>query len=89
MAGRLRQSSVNQRWSKGRLRVQDGQSGQVVRYKVRRGKGKKTGGCEKETPGKSQALTGRTLVSLTNKTNWQQTNRRHRYKYTGDNGEDR
>ena len=27
-------------------------------------------------------------VDLTNKTNWQQTNRENRYKYTGDNGED-
>ena len=26
------------------------------------------------------------LVGLTNKTNWQQTNREHRYKYIGDNG---
>jgi hypothetical protein len=29
-----------------------------------------------------------TLFGLTNKTNWQQTNRDHRYKYPGDNGED-
>jgi hypothetical protein len=29
-----------------------------------------------------------TLVGFTNKTNWQQTNREHRYKYPGDNGED-
>jgi hypothetical protein len=28
------------------------------------------------------------LIDLTNKTNWQQTNREHWYKYTGDNGED-
>jgi hypothetical protein len=28
------------------------------------------------------------LVDLTNKTNWQQTSREHRYKYPGDNGED-
>ena len=27
------------------------------------------------------------LVGLTNKMNWQQTNREHRYKYTGDNEE--
>ena len=26
------------------------------------------------------------LVDLTNKTNWQRTNREHRYKYTGDMG---
>ena len=38
--------------------------------------------------GKRQELTGQTLISLTNKTNWQQTNREHRYKYPGDNGED-
>ena len=29
-----------------------------------------------------------TLVELTNKTNWQWTNREHRYKYTEDNRED-
>jgi hypothetical protein len=28
------------------------------------------------------------LVDLTNKTNWQRTNREHRYIYTEDNGED-
>ena len=38
--------------------------------------------------GKRHYLTGKTLVGLTNKTNWQRTNREHRYKYTGDNGED-
>ena len=27
-------------------------------------------------------------VGLTDKTNWQQTNREHKYKYTGGNGED-
>jgi hypothetical protein len=42
----------------------------------------------KREAGKRQELTGRTLVSLTNKTNWQQTNRKHRYKYIGDHGED-
>ena len=31
---------------------------------------------------------GKTLVGLMNKTNWQQSNREHRYKYTGDHGED-
>jgi hypothetical protein len=29
-----------------------------------------------------------TLAGFTSKINWQQTNREHRHKYTGDNGED-
>nr|XP_029489355.1 histidine ammonia-lyase-like [Oncorhynchus nerka] len=29
---------------------------------------------------------GKLLVGSTNKTNWQQTNREHRYKYTGEDG---
>lgn len=33
-----------------------------------------------------QELRTKTLVDLTNKTNWQRTNREHRYKYTGDDG---
>ena len=37
--------------------------------------------------GVEQELTNKPLVDLTNKTNWQQTGREHRYKYTGDNGE--
>jgi hypothetical protein len=40
---------------------------------------------------RSKKLTGegeQTLVGFTNETKWQQTNREHRYKYTGDNGED-
>jgi hypothetical protein len=35
-----------------------------------------------------QELRIKTLVDLTNKTNWQQENREHRYKYMGDNGKD-
>ena len=42
---------------------------------------------EKRETGKTQELIQKPLVDLTKKTNWQPTNREHRYKYTGDNGE--
>jgi hypothetical protein len=51
--------------------------------------GSKTRRARKSEAVKRQELTGQTLVSLTNKTNWQQTNRKHKYKYKGDNGEER
>jgi hypothetical protein len=47
----------------------------------------KPGGREKRDWGKAGADT-KMLVDLTNKTNRQQTNREHRYEYTGDNEED-
>jgi hypothetical protein len=47
-----------------------------------------TSSRKRETGGK-QELRQKILVDLTNKTNWQQTNREHRYKYPGDNGEDK
>jgi hypothetical protein len=64
-------------------KVQDGRQAQGQDKQ-----GSKTSRARKIESGKRHDLTGQTLVSLTNKTNWQQTNREHRYKYTGDNGED-
>ena len=37
---------------------------------------------------KQELEKGRSKGRLDDKTNWQQTNREHRYKYTGNNGED-
>lgn len=47
----------------------------------------KTRSTRKERLGKAGADT-KMLVDLTKKTNWQQTDRKHRYKYPGGNGED-
>jgi hypothetical protein len=54
--------------------------------RVRTGKGQNKD--EKRETGEKQELIQHTLVDMTNKTNWPATNREHRYKYTGDNGED-
>ena len=67
-------------------RLKGRQSGQAGGLRVRTGKDQIQEDKKKET-GKAGADT-KTLVVLTNKTNWQQRNREHRYKCTGDNGED-
>ena len=58
-----------------------------VQNRVRAGrKVKKNGKTRKQElePDRSKV---KVLVNLTNKMNWQQTNRENRYKYTEDNGE--
>ena len=55
------------------------------------GQGRQKGQNREGLGNRSKKQTGageQTVVGFTNKTNWQQTNREHRYKYTGDNGED-
>jgi hypothetical protein len=69
----------------GRLRGR--QIGQAGGLRVRTSNCQNQEG-EKRKTGEKQELRNITLVDLTNKMNWQQTNREHRYKYTGDNGED-
>ena len=56
------------------------------RLRVRAGRMVKNGKTRKQELEKDRSK-GKTLVGLTNKANWQQTNREHRYKYSGDNGE--
>ena len=60
------------------IRREGSETGQA-RVKSRRARKRKTG--------EKQELRHKTLFDLTNKTNWQQTNREHRYKYSGENGE--
>ena len=68
----------------GRLRVRDRQwSGERVQGQDRQRS--KTMRTRKRETRETLELIQKTLVDLTNKTNWQQTNREHRYKYTGDN----
>ena len=88
--GQIRQRLVIQRWGKGTGRQAGSGSGRVVRQvgtrlgtrKTRVGKHQKPGRQEKRDWGKAGVDT-KMLVGLTNKTNWQQTNREHRYKYSG------
>jgi hypothetical protein len=54
-------------------------------YRVRTIKCQKPWAWEKRDWGKNWSWHKKTLVDLTN---WQQTNREHRYKYPGDNGDD-
>jgi hypothetical protein len=49
------------------------------------GQNRETG---KQEQGNRWQQGNKTLVGSMNKTNYQQTNKEHRYKYTGDNGED-
>ena len=68
-------------------RVRGRQSGEAGGLRVTTGKGHNQEG-EKKKDWEKQKLRHKTLVDLTNKTNWQQTNREHRYKYKGDIGKD-
>jgi hypothetical protein len=74
-----RQGSIIQSRSKGTGRQAGSDTGRMVRQGQDR-KGSKTRRTIKREAGKRQELTGRKLVSLTNKKNWQQTNREHRSK---------
>jgi hypothetical protein len=73
--------------SVGRLRVRCRQSGQAGGLRVRTGKGQNQE-SEKKRDWEKQELRTKTLVVSTNKTNWHLISREHRYKHTGDNGED-
>jgi hypothetical protein len=75
---------VGQRYrTAGRLSVRGMQSGQAGELMVRIAKGQNQEDEKRET-GEKQELIEKPLIDLSNKTNWQQTNREHRYKYTGE-----
>jgi hypothetical protein len=64
-------------------RVRGRQSDQAGGLRVRTGKGQNQE-TEKKKDWEKQELRPKTLVDLTNKTNWQQTDRKRRYKYPDD-----
>jgi hypothetical protein len=68
--------------AKRQVKAGRGRKSRVVGQRYRTA-GRQAQGGQKQ--GKTGAG-GKLLVRLMNKTNWQQTNREHSYKYTGDNG---
>ena len=71
-----------------KVRVQEVQSGRQARGQVRQTR-VKTERTSKIREKEKAAARNNTLVDLTDKTNWQRTNREHRYRYPGTTEENR